>query len=190
MAVDLDVRLAGLEDIERALEQAFPRDPRKQKQVLGGGMRRAAQPMLTDAKLGALRGDSSGALSDSLGIRSVSKRDQNKYIKTGQGFSVSGIGGTAITQALQIVSLRNKKSAIAKYQSYYDAPWVESIRHAHLVEFGHGVRGNSGGRVGPRPFLGPAVDRNARLYVNLLAASVRKSIELAVARAAKKRAKR
>jgi len=176
MALDVDARISGLKDVERALEAAFPRDPRKQRSVLTSGMRRGARTMLVDAKLRALRGDSSGALSESLAIRSVSNRAQRQIKDAGQ-----------VTAALQIASVRGMKRAIAKYNAFYNKN-VKSIRHAHLVEFGHGTRGDT--RVGPRPFLWPAVQANSSLYVNLLSQNIRKAIDLAVKRAAKKRAKR
>jgi len=176
MALDIDARVSGLQDVERALDQAFPQNPRKQRSVLTGGMRRSAKPMLIDAKLRSLRGDSSGALSASLAIRGVSQRAKRNIRDAGQ-----------VTAAIQIASVRNMKRAIAKYNAFYNKN-VKSIRHAHLVEFGHGTRGST--RVGPRPFLWPAVQGNSRLYVNFLAASIRKQIEVAVNRARRKAAKK
>lgn len=188
MAVEVSARVEGLQDIERALEAAFPKQASKQKSVITSGMRRAAKPILASAKVRASSSDSSGALAASLGLRSRSTRG----IKSAGDFSTGGVGGLEITARLQLVSIRKSKRAVSLYNQFYNRD-AQDIRHAHLVEFGHVIKDRTGkvhGFRAARPFMWPAVRSGTQQYINSLARHIRDSIQAAVKRAARTRAKK
>ena len=167
-------KVMGLKDAVAAMGAAFPKDPEKQRRLLNASMRAGAKPtMLADAKLRAASFDGSGALSESLGIRAISKA---RALRSGK---VAGIYITPVRQNLK---------AIAKYLSFYrrnsGRQVIDGIRHGHLVEFGHATRG--GGHVAARPFLWPAAQSQSGAYKTSFAASLRKKTEAAVKRRAKR----
>lgn len=172
--MDGSVKIHGLDDVMRTLEKAFPNDTKKQQSLVHSAMGGAARKsILETAKQLAYRGDSSGSLSESLGVRV-----QNKRKRAGKA------GG------MEVVPVRYNKKAIAKYiQHYYTDKGknpdgnviVDGIRHGHLVEFG---------TVGmpAYPFLWPAGRMQASNYRNQFADVLKKRIESAVRREAKKKA--
>ena len=168
-----EVTITGLEDAMKAMQAAFPKDPRQQKRLVASAMRRsAATTFVAHAKQLATTSERSGALAESIGVRYMQKRD----VSPG---SVVG---------LQVTTVRKSIKAMAMYASFYRVSAkqaVEGIRHGHLIEFGHAKRGGNGD-VSARPFLGPAMDSGFSPYVNRFAADLGKKIEAAVRRKAKK----
>jgi hypothetical protein len=159
----------------KAMAAAFPTDPKKQKALLGGSMRAAAaDSILRQAKVLAMQGDGSGALSEALGIRTQpAKKIRTKRISAG----------------VEVTPIRGNRTAMAMYINHYytsrgrNAPAkmiTSGIRHGHLVEFGT-VHSPA------RPFLYPAASSKTSDYVSKFAASLKKKTESAVKRAAKKR---
>ena len=124
-------RIVGLKDAMKAMAAAFPKDPKKQKRLLVGAMRMAAsKTILLSAKRRALSSDGSGALSESLGIRTQS---------AGKMRSKRAAAG------IEIVPVRSNLKAMALYISHYytqrgktvSAKVITSgIRQGPLVEFG------------------------------------------------------
>ena len=181
--MDMAVRIDGLEDVERAIRAAFPDDVQKQRGILNQSMSAAAKKtMLPVAKQMAFNGDSSGALSESLGIRN---QRINKVLAKGRAAGV------------EMVPVRRNTKAIAKYIDYYytrrgKTPTTDivtsGIRHGHLVEFGHKVKG--GGFVGPRPFMWPAAQSQMQSWVGEFQRQIRLKIEANVKRAARKKTTR
>lgn len=159
----------------KAMLAAFPKDERRQRGILNASMRSASKDtILADAKQRALRGDGSGALSESLGIRATSKR------KLKMRMAVAGV---------EIVPVRTNMKAMALYiQHYYTAQGrtapakmlTSGIRHGHLVEFGS-VNNPA------YPFLWPAAQAGQSAYTNRFAADLTKKTEAAVKREAAKR---
>lgn len=180
--MDFKGELRGLDDAMRALQAAFPDNPKRQQQLVHGAMGGSARKsMLPIAKQLAKRGDSSGALSESLAVRVQPKR--KRHGKAG---------------GMEITPVRHNKKAIALYIEHYftsqgkTAPLgivASGIRHGHLVEFGHNLKRNGRviGHVSAQPYLWPAGLAGSADYRNLFAGELKKRIESAVKRAARKK---
>jgi hypothetical protein len=172
--LEASAQVQGLEQAMKAMLAAFPKDERRQRGILNASMRSASKDtILADAKQRALRGDGSGALSESLGIRATSKRK----LKT--RMAVAGV---------EIVPVRTNMKAMALYiQHYYTAQGrtapakmlTSGIRHGHLLEFGS-VNNPA------YPFLWPAAQSEYSAYTNRFAADLTKKTEAAVKREAKR----
>ena len=144
--MDIDVKIKGLKGVLKAMDAAFPKDPKQKQRLLAATMKTAAKPtMLAAAKQRAKRGDTSGALSESLGLRSQSRAK----IKTRR-----------IQGGVEMVPVRDNPRAIAMYIAHYytsrgkvlpTSVIASGIRHGHLVEFG--FKHTSGREVSARPFL-------------------------------------
>ena len=168
----------GLKDAMAAMAAAFPKDPKKQKTLLVGAMRMAAsKTILPSAKRRALSSDGSGALSESLGIRTQ---------------TMSKMRSKRAAAGIEIVPVRSNRKAIALYINHYytqrgkaaPATIVTSgILHGHLVEFG--TRHSAA-----QPFLWPAAQSRTKSYVKRFAKDLGKKIEAAVRLRAKRRAKK
>jgi hypothetical protein len=169
--VEASVKIDGLEEAMRSMLAAFPSNRKEQKIILNGAMRKSAsQTIAREAKERALAGDSSGALSEAIGIRARSRRN----IKTARTVG-----------ALEVTPIRSNRKAMLMYiQHYYTsrgrtAPAgmiLSGIRHGHLIEFGTVNHG-------PRPFLWPAAKGQLSPYMARLAADMRRQIESRVRRA-------
>jgi len=178
------VKIEGLDEAMKAMLAAFPADPKKQRQLVNGAMRAsAARTILPVAKSMSLAGDGSGALSEALGIRNQSR----KKLAMKQGAA-----------GVEVVPVRSNRKAMMMYIAHYytgrginpPAEMITSgIRHGHLVEFGTGPRERSG-PMPARPFLWPAGSSQAAPYKSRFAGDMKKKIEAAVKREAKKRAKK
>lgn len=172
--------IRGLNDALKAIQAAFPNDVKKQSRMINGAMGGAARKtFLQTAKLLALKGDGSGALSESLAVRA-----QKASRRKGKA------GG------MQVVPVRSSRKALALYINYYYTSQgkippasilTHGITHGHLVEFGHAIRG--GGHVPADSFLWASTVR-MREYTSLFAGGMKKRIAAAVKRAAKRRAKK
>ena len=172
--MNLSANLDGLEDAIKAMAAAFPAEPKKQKQIVNTALRVSAQKhMLPRAKQMAKVGDSSGALSQSLAVRSQSaKKLRSKGIPAG----------------VEIVPVRNDRKALALYIAHYytaegriaPASIITSgIRHGHLIEFGS-ANNNA------QPYLWPAAQGGKAGFVQDVGKEMSKATERAVNRARKK----
>jgi len=169
---EFGAKLVGLEEALKAMQAAFPGDIKKQQRLLNGAMSGAARKsILPMAKQLAKRGDSSGALSESLNVRAMGRRKR---------------AGKAA--GMEVVPVRSNLKALAKYIQFYytsrgKAPpssiLTSGIRHGHLVEFGTA-------KTSAFPFLWPAAQAQASNYKQLFALFLKKRIEAAVRKAAKK----
>lgn len=168
------VTLKGLDDVLKAMQSAFPKDPKKQRGILNTAMRTAARKdIVPKAKELARRGDGSGALSEAIAVRNQSKRK---------------LSAKGMVAGVEVVPVRFNKKAIALYiQHYYtdrgiNAPanmFKSGIRHGHLVEFGS-VHNSA------RPFMYPAAKSGERGYIQHTADALKKAIERNVKKARKK----
>jgi len=164
--------ITGIKNVVAAMGAAFPNEPIKQQGLLSSAMRGSAKPtIMASAKRLALKGDGSGALSESIGIRKLSR----SKVKTRR-----------VAAGIEIVPIRYNLKAISMYSNFYYPRgtsvkrFVDGIRHGHLVEFGTKY-------TSARPFLWPAARSNKSAYVNLFAVTLKKRIESAVKRRAKKK---
>lgn len=165
--------IQGLDAAMKALQSAFPVDHKKQAQIINGAMGSSARKsFLPVSKQLAKHGDASGALSESLAIRAMPARLRRQRGKAG---------------GMQMMPVRFSLKAIALYISHYytsrglNAPadvLSIGIRHGHLIEFGS--RNNAADS-----FLWKATIATPR-YVSLFAGELKKRIESAVKRAARK----
>ena len=170
----VEVKLDGLKEAVRALGEAFPKDPKRQAKLLNQSMSQAAKnTIVPEAKINALAGDGSGALSESIGIRTQSR---GKVRAKGAAAGVS------------VLPVRQNKKAMAMYiEHYYTRKgrafpakmFASGIRHGHLVEFG--TRHS-----GAKPFLWPAAQSKFNSYMSRFTSDLRVKIERAVKRARKK----
>ena len=172
--------IVGLKDAMRTLQAVFPDDYKKQSRLVNGAMGGSARKsFLPIAKQLALRGDGSGALSESLAVR-AQKANKRK----------GKAGG------MEVVPVRYSLKAMAKYISHYytsrgkNMPLggIDGIRHGHLVEFGF-VHKKSGQHVPARPYLWPSTVAIPK-YRDMFASELKKRIAATVKREAKKRAKK
>jgi len=173
------VKITGLKEAMKAMQAAFPKNPKQQRGLLNSAMRAAAKgTMLSTAKSLALRGDGSGALSESLGIRVQSRAKMRTKALVAAG--------------IELVPIRDNAKAMALYINHYytargkttPAKVVASgIRHGHLVEFGTV-------KTSARPFLWPAAQAGSAGYITKFSAVLKKKTEAAVRRRAKKAAKK
>lgn len=157
----------------KAMQAAFPADPKKQKQILNGAMRASAnKAMVPIAKQRALQGDGSGALSESIAVRNMNARTLRK------------VGSAA---GVQVTPVRSNRKAMMMYITHYytsrgrvpHADMINSgIRHGHLVEFGSVNNG-------AQPFLWPAAAAGKGAYIRGFSAEMQKKTEAAVRRARK-----
>lgn len=170
-------KILGLEDTIKAMKAAFPEAPEQQRRLLNATMRRSAtMTFVLDAKQRAMSLGGSGALADSIGIRTMPR---------GQLVSSRKVAG------VYIAPLRHKPSAIRRYIGHYYATSapntvvVNGIRYGHLVEFGHVAR--DGSHVAAKPFMGPAIDSQFNAYRGRFASDLGKKVEAAVKRKARKK---
>ena len=174
--VQATAKIKGLDDAMRALRAAFPKDPKKQARMVNGAIGASSRKsFLPIAKQLALRGDSSGALSESLVVRAMGRRKRR-----------GRVGG------MEIVPLRSSVKAMALYIAHYYTKRgknpsgnvvIDGIRHGHLVEFGtlH---------TQAMPYLWPAAAIGNVEYRGLFALALKKRIESAVRIEAKKAGKK
>jgi hypothetical protein len=169
-------RIRGLDGALKSLQAAFPNNPKQQQRIVNGAMGGSARKsFLPIAKQLAKRGDSSGALSEALAVRAMGRRKRR-----------GRVGG------MEVVPVRNSTKAMALYISHYftergknpsGTVLIDGIRHGHLVEFGTA-------HSAAYPYLWPAAVSGSTEYRALFANELKKRIEGAVRRAAKKRAKK
>jgi len=173
--VQATAEMQGLQSALKAMRAAFPKDAKKQKQILNGAMRASAnKSILPTAKLLAKQGDGSGALSEALGIRNMNARTLRK---------------NGVPAGIQVVPVRANMKAMALYVAHYytsrgktPPPGIltSGIRHGHLVEFGSAHNTAS-------PFLWPAASAGKPSYIRGFAGEMKNKTESAVRRARKKR---
>jgi len=171
--MDMDMKIEGLDEAMRALQAAFPKNPKRQRQLLNQAMSQAArQTIIKHAKQKALEGDKSGSLSAAIKPRAVAAG------------KARAAGAAA---RVHVTPVRYDAKAMALYINYYkpELGKIDGIRHGHLVEFGHRKRGGRG-FVAARPFMGPAIDSAGSAYVSRFASNLKRKVELAVKRARKR----
>jgi hypothetical protein len=173
--VELSAKVEGLDAAMRALLATFPADAKKQKQVLTNAMKSSARAtMLAGVKSRALRGPTgiqkSGALSESIGVRSMSRRK---------------IMTRRVVAGVEIAPIRSNLKAMAMYINHYYSQkgrtpkpgmLLSGIRHGHLIEFGTVKHG-------PQPFLHDGVRSGLAPFMQRLAAEMRAQMERNVRRA-------
>lgn len=141
------VKVDGLQDVLKAIHNIFPNDPTAERALLSQGMAASMRKhMLPMAKQLAASTNKSGALSESLAVRTVAKKHL-RYLPA------------RANAAVRLVPVRMNYKAMTTYINYYygrkgklppDSIWTSGIRHGHLVEFGS--KNNS-----PKPYILPAV---------------------------------
>ena len=175
--VNTTVTVVGVEEAMKALQAAFPQNPREQRKILNRAMSQSAKKtMVPMAKSLAMQGDGSGALSESIGMRNASARKIRE--RRAAGF-------------VEMVPIRGHKKAMSMYIAHYytsrgitPSAWLvaNGLRYAHLIEFGSANNK-------ARPFLWPAASAQSGAYQNIFGATMKRQIELSVKRQARKRAK-
>ncbi len=178
--VDGVVRIKGLDAAMAAMRAAFPKNPEQQRRLLNQTMSGAARKSIIPvAKQLARQGDGSGALSEAIAPRAVRRSKAN------------AAGATA---RVDITPVRSNRKAMAMYINHYYtrlgkiAPakvLTRGIHYGHWVEFGRRHQGVSG-----RPFLWPAAVSERGKYISVFAKILKKKVEAAVRRKAKKRLKK
>ena len=161
------------------MRAAFPANPEQQRRILNQSISGAARKTIVRAaKSLAHRGDGSGALAESIAPRALSRS--------------TALSRGAVS-SIVVTPVRSNKKAIGMYIAHYYTSrgrvppasiLTSGIRYGHLVEFGHATRG--GGFVGAHPFLWPAATSQSGAYKQQVAVSLKRKIELAVRRKAKK----
>lgn len=176
--------IQGIENVNRALEAAFPNNPRVQQAVVNSTLGYSArQTILKEAK--RLAPKRSGALAEALTVRAMNARTRRARGSTG---------------GMQVLPYRYDKKAMAMYVRYW-APkkpssaqtWaqfgIDGIRHGHLVEWGHSNIWAQRDIEG-KPFMWPALKSSKSAFVNRFATDFERKLELRVKLEAAKRAKK
>ena len=175
--MEVTAKIHGLEDAMKAMRESFPSDRAKQRSILNTAMRKSAvETIVAEVKHRAKinHPGSSGALSESIGVRAKSLR----RIKTSR--SVAGV---------EIGSIRYNDKAMAMYVNHYyirkgKAPpkgiFLSGIRHAHLVEFGTY-------RTNPKSFLWDGAKPQLSPFMARLAADMKRTIERRVNRMSRRK---
>lgn len=169
----ISAKIDGLEDAMKALQAAFPTDPRKQQKILHSSMGSAARKeILPASKQLALVGDASGALSEALAVRALPAKERRKRN----------------TAASMIVTpVRSSTKALARYINHYYTQegltppaslLIRGIMHGHLVEFGSVNNA-------PKSFLWASAQANRSKFTETFASELRRITEQAVKKAAK-----
>jgi len=166
-------RVSGLEDAMKAMQAAFPNEPRKQQQILHRSIGSAARKeILPTSKQLAQIGDASGALSQALAVRALPAKQRRKR-------------NTAASMV--ITPVRSDRKALSRYINHYytqngiNPPaslFVRGIMHGHLIEFGS-VNNPA------KSFLWAAGQSNFNNYVDRFGTELRRITEQAVKKAAK-----
>ena len=177
--MEMNLKIEGLDAAMKALQAAFPKDPKRQRSLLNQAMSQSAKKTIIPvAKSLAMQGDGSGSLSEAIKPRAV---------------SLGRSRAAGVPARVQVTPVRSDKKAIGMYIDYYynrrgkAAPphiLTSGIRHGHLVEFGHRTR--SGGFVSARPFMGPALSTAGSSYVRVIARNLERKVEAAVRRKRKR----
>lgn len=167
----LKVDVLGLKDVDAALGKLSKPTGRN---VLRRVLTRAGEPIAERAReLAAIR---SGQLKDSIVVSAKLKNP------TGQSeFAAAmraGLGQDAAVAALRDA----RRESSASFAEIYVGPSVDAP-HAHLVEFGTA-------HSAPRPFMRPAWDQQKGVALTVIASDLRAEVDAAVARAARKQARR
>lgn len=172
------MKVLGLKELEEIMVKTLPN--KVNRNVLLGAIRSSAQPMKFAAKANAFAIRRSGALSESINLKTLRNRGNNKEFAS-----------------VALAPMRGNMTAWAMYKAYYTgrnpAADIQSgaisaktarragITHGHLVEFGFNhVR--SGRRIPARPWLRPAFDLHANGFVS----TFRKNLQVRIEAAAKK----
>jgi HK97 gp10 family phage protein len=156
--------LTGIEGISEVLN-ALPSDLRKQ--IMSTAMGEAAKPIVRAAKTFAPR--KTGALRTSINHVVRKYRDGESVV------AIIGPDKDYYGSGKRLKKTADRRGA--------DRP----SKYAHLVEFGHAVKGGVGAKlVQPKPFMRPAVMSAASSTGETLAEGVRKGIERTRARLVKK----
>lgn len=176
------VDMKGLKDSIKALRAAFPEDQKERRRILNRAIGSSARKhLLPIAKQMAKTSDGSGALSESLGVRAMSRRWNREHGRVRAGDKRMREAG------MVIVPVRGNRKALAMYIDHYytkrgkNPPasiLLSGIRHGHLIEFGS--LNNEA-----RPFLWPATS-NTPAYTNQFAQDIKKYIKMAVEKARRK----
>jgi hypothetical protein len=168
-----DVKIEGLEKAMKAMQAAFPADPRKQQAILHRAIGSAARKqILPTSKQLALVGDASGALSEALTVRALPAKERRKR-------------NTAASMV--VTPVRSNRKALSRYISHYytnegltppASLLVRGIMHGHLVEFGSANNA-------PKSFLWASAQANQANYVETFSSEMRRITEQAVKKAGK-----
>ena len=191
--MDVNFKITGGPEVARALRAAWPNNPKRQRQVLNQAIKAAAKDTIVPrASIMAQRSGGSGSLAAAMNSRVMSKKFARME------------GATA---GVWVGPVRKDTKGIAKYINHYwlgrgkkinPSIFTYGLRHAHLVEWGHdivvgGPKGKGGkviGRAPARPFMRPALHSGASSYKRKLVPMLRKKIEAAVRREAKRAKKK
>ena len=147
MVDNVRVKVEGLQDVLKAVENIFPKDDTAARAILNQGMGASMRKhMLPMAKQLAASTNKSGALAESLAVRAIQKRHLNDLPATANA-------------CVRLTPVMANRKAAALYINYYylskgkippDSIWTSGIRHGHLVEFGS-VNNT------PKPYILPSV---------------------------------
>jgi hypothetical protein len=175
----VNVKIDGVREVMKAIDQLWPKDKEASRAIMNQGMGASARKhILPIAKQRAASTNRSGALAESLGVRSIPK---------GRLMGIKGGKDAGIF----ITPVRSNKKAMAMYVNYYYISkgkippakiWTSGIRHGHLVEWGSAH--NS-----PNPFLWPAAESGVGPWERDLTRFLWKKIKARVKRTVKKASK-
>lgn len=170
----LDVKVDGLQHLQKVLTEALPQ--RAQRKVMVRALKKAARPMVGAAR-DAYRGlGASGSLA-----QATSSWQRKKGTLRGETFA-----------SVEVGPRRSNRSALARYYAFYrkrtnPRTLMAGIRHGHLVEFGFQHRG--GKKVAAKGILGAALERYGTQAVTSFGTFMAEEIEREAARQARQQSR-
>ena len=171
-----NMKVIGLKELEKIMVEDLPNTVARR--TLLSAIRVSAKPMMNAAKAKVPKGGS-GALAESIGLKTIRNRGFNKEFAS---MALAPMSGNLQAWAMyKDFYGGGEGSTASKIQSgAIDSKTAKQkrIRHGHLVEFG--FRHTSGKQVPARQFLRPAFDQEANGFVNSFRAHLSVRVKNAV----------
>jgi len=181
MAKEFEMTMKGGKELEQLMLKELPATVARRAML--SGMRVSAKPMVNYAKSIVAR--KSHALKLSIGMKTLRESETKKRL-TDPVHSV-GLENSAAALQLGPMSGTGKDALLAwaVYKAHYGksvelkkgSP-IGRIRHGHLVEFG--FKHTSGKQVPGRPFMEPAANAMAPVFVSRFVGETRKKVLAAI----------
>jgi len=165
------MKVHGLKELEKIMLETFPN--KVNRRILLAALRKSAQPMKETAKMLVAR--RSGALAESVGLKTIRNRGNNKEFAS---IALAPMRGN-LTAWMMYKNFYKRGVSSDGYVSLKSAK-AAGIRHGHLIEFGFRQHPDKGGKqIPPNPWLRPAFDMNANGMVSTFRQDLKKKIEAA-----------
>jgi len=167
------MKMTGLKELEKAMLKDLPNATNRR--ILLATMRKAAPPMVQAAKDNVPTGGS-GALAESIGIKTFRNRGNNNVFAS---VGIAPMSGNMAAWAKYMAHYNKTINLVDKRTGKVDAGKIGRIRHGHLVEFG--FKQKDGKMYPARPFLRRAFDQRSvqftKAFQSILGVKVKNAVK-------------